>query len=176
MRWLGAGIGAIYEWIEWKLRNAIIAGRNAYWRRRFKEFGAGSQIYGRISSERAYYVRIGARCTLNEGVKIFAREWVTIGDDVRISPDVVILTGGLAFDGKPPYEHFEKPVTIENGAWIGTKATILAGVTVGAGAVVAAGAVVTHDVPARTVVAGVPARVLRELASPEESNPAEGTA
>ena len=54
-----------------------------------------------------------------------------------------------------------RPVRIEDGVWIAANATVLKGVTIGQGAVVAAGAVVTKDVPPRTMVAGVPARVIR---------------
>ncbi|NRO35123.1 Maltose O-acetyltransferase [Lactobacillus helveticus] len=52
---------------------------------------------------------------------------------------------------------------IKKNAWIGAKATILPGVTVGENAVVAAGAVVTKDVPANTVVAGMPAKVIKKI-------------
>ena len=55
------------------------------------------------------------------------------------------------------------PATVRRGASIGTGSTILCGVTIGEDAVVGAGSVVTHDVPARAVVAGVPARVRRTL-------------
>jgi acetyltransferase-like isoleucine patch superfamily enzyme len=56
-----------------------------------------------------------------------------------------------------------RTITIDTNVWIGAAATILPGVTIGADSVVAAGAVVTHDVPPATVVAGVPAVVIREL-------------
>ncbi len=56
-----------------------------------------------------------------------------------------------------------RPVTIGKNVWIGDHATILPGVTIGDGAVVAAGAVVTKDVPPRTVVAGVPAKIIRTI-------------
>ena len=55
--------------------------------------------------------------------------------------------------------------TIESDVWIGAKATILSGVTIGKGSVVAAGAVVTKDVPKNSIVAGVPARVIKSRIS-----------
>ena len=56
-----------------------------------------------------------------------------------------------------------EPISIGSNVWIGAAATILPGVNIGAGAVVAAGAVVTSDVPAATLVAGVPATVIRRM-------------
>lgn len=55
------------------------------------------------------------------------------------------------------------PVKIGNRVWVGAHATILAGVTVGDNSVIAAGAVVTKDVPANVVVAGVPAKIIKQL-------------
>ncbi|GLY02812.1 MULTISPECIES: sugar O-acetyltransferase [Actinoplanes] len=90
---------------------------------------------------------------------------VTIGDRVMIAPNVTITVTGhpvhpdLRRDGS----QFSDPVRIEDDVWIGANAVILPGVTIGAGSVVAAGAVVTGNVPPGVVVAGVPARVLREI-------------
>jgi acetyltransferase-like isoleucine patch superfamily enzyme len=57
----------------------------------------------------------------------------------------------------------EAPITIHTNVWIGAAATILPGVSIGADSVVAAGAVVTRDVPPATLVAGVPAKVIKHL-------------
>ena len=94
---------------------------------------------------------------------------VRIGDWVRIGHDVVLLT----IDHAIGPEYFRTgvsrfaPIEIGDGTWIASRVTVLPGVKIGAGAVVAAGAVVKRDVPPNTLVAGVPARVVRNLASDE---------
>jgi acetyltransferase-like isoleucine patch superfamily enzyme len=65
------------------------------------------------------------------------------------------------------------PVKIGDNVWLGARATVLKGVTIGDGAVVAAGALVTRDVPSRTVVAGVPARVIKHLDAEIAGKPSE---
>ena len=89
---------------------------------------------------------------------------ITIADDVMISHKVNLITAGHPVDPTQRKAYFTAaPISIERNVWIGAAATILPGVTVGADSVVAAGAVVTHDVPPASLVAGVPARVIREL-------------
>lgn len=92
---------------------------------------------------------------------------ITIGDRAMIAPQVKIVTASHPLDPHlredVPIATVAQPVTIGKGVWIGTGAVILPGRTIGDGAVVGAGAVVTHDVPPDTVVAGNPARVLRQL-------------
>ena len=56
-----------------------------------------------------------------------------------------------------------KPIVLKRNAWIGSRAVVLPGVTVGEGAVVASGAVITKDVPARCIVGGVPAKIIKKL-------------
>jgi acetyltransferase-like isoleucine patch superfamily enzyme len=89
---------------------------------------------------------------------------IDIADEVLIAHKVNLVTGGhpVAPDQRRDYITAE-PIAIEANVWIGAAATVLPGVRIGAGAVVAAGAVVTRDVPPATLVAGVPARVIREL-------------
>ena len=88
-----------------------------------------------------------------------------IEDQVAISPRVTIV---LNVDPRPSplqkiYTPKVSPITIKRGAWIGAGAIILQGITIGECSVVAAGAVVTRDVPPYTVVAGVPAKVVKDL-------------
>jgi acetyltransferase-like isoleucine patch superfamily enzyme len=89
---------------------------------------------------------------------------INIADQVMIAHKVNLVTAGhpVEPDKRRSYITAE-PITIETNAWIGAAATILPGVTIGTDSVVAAGAVVTHDVPPATLVAGVPAKVLRNL-------------
>jgi acetyltransferase-like isoleucine patch superfamily enzyme len=89
---------------------------------------------------------------------------IDIADEVMIAHKVNLVTAGhpVEPDKRRAYITAE-PITIETNVWIGAAATILPGVRVGADSVVAAGAVVTHDVPPATLVAGAPARVIKQL-------------
>ncbi len=89
---------------------------------------------------------------------------INIADQVMIAHKVNLVTAGHPVEpAKRRVYITAEPITIATNVWIGAAATILPGVTIGADAVVAAGAVVTHDVPPATLVAGVPAKVIREL-------------
>jgi acetyltransferase-like isoleucine patch superfamily enzyme len=109
-------------------------------------------------------VQVGKRVAINAFVHIWANERVTIGDDSMIASHVRITTSTHDYHMRP-YRNFRRdsPVFIGRNVWVGTGATILPGVTIGDDAVVGAGSVVTRDVEARTVVAGVPAKVIRRL-------------
>lgn len=96
---------------------------------------------------------------INSDCKIRCHEHIEIGSDCAISHDFTIMDSDSHYING--YNH-TKPVIIKDHVWIGTRATILSGVTVGEGAVIAAGSVVKHDVPAHSMVAGVPAKVIKE--------------
>ena len=105
------------------------------------------------------YTRIGLHCTIIGPVRI--------GSHVNLAQGITVtalnhnfLDTSLRIDQQGVST---KPVTIGDDVWIGANATILPGVTIGNHVVVAAGAVVTHDVPANTVVGGIPAKVLKAL-------------
>jgi len=89
---------------------------------------------------------------------------INIADQVMIAHKVNLVTAGHPLEpGKRRSYITAEPITIEANVWIGAAATVLPGVTIGADSVVAAAAVVTHDVPPATLVAGVPAKVIRNL-------------
>jgi len=123
-------------------------------------------------------IKIGDRCFLGRHTTVLASASITIGDDVMIGGECYITDNdGHSLDwrirrndvmdrkmGFKDWKHVEMaPVKIGNDVWIAPKCIILKGVTIGDAAVIAAGSVVTKDVPARTVVAGNPARVVREI-------------
>ncbi len=102
-------------------------------------------------------IRIGARTWVNRRACLDLRGGLEIGNDVSISPEVMILTA--AHDpSDPTFRYVCSPVVIEDHVWIGSRAMVMPGVRIGRGAVVAAGAVVTRDVAPLTMVGGVPAR------------------
>lgn len=119
--------------------------------------GAYVWSYGRRETRRRG-VAIGQNSRINRDCTLDIRCGLTIGDNVSISPEVMILT--LSHDyNDPRFSDLDAgPVTIEDYVWIGSRAMILPGVTLGRGAIVAAGSVVTKDVPPMTVVAGIPAK------------------
>jgi acetyltransferase-like isoleucine patch superfamily enzyme len=113
--------------------------------------------------------RVGARCKISSHT--FVCEGVEIEDEVFVGHGVMFINDRLPratrADGAPQTEADWKlePTVVRRGASIGSNATILCGVEIGERAVVGAGAVVTKDVPAGAVVAGNPARVIREVTS-----------
>ena len=105
---------------------------------------------------------LGKNVTINTGATILSAGTVEIGDGALIGPNVKIVTVDHDLEDRHNLFHFGK-VTVRENAWICVGAILCPGVTVGRNAVVAAGAVVTEDVPDDTVVAGVPARVVKTL-------------
>lgn len=112
-------------------------------------------------------IAVGQDSLVGEYNVIRGQGGVTIGDRVYTSPLVQIVAVDHVFDD-PTRSFTDQGITaqgivIDDDVWVGTGAVICDGVHVGEGAVVAAGAVVTRDVPPHVVVAGVPARVIREI-------------
>lgn len=133
-----------------------------------------------------FRAKIGKRVIYYPGIWIFTGQNLIIGDDVDFAHGVLVTTGGgvtigdrtlIGYGAKilssnhriPPVPqrifnsgHVDAPVRIGPDVWIGANSTILPGVSVGEGAVVAAGSVVTKNVPAWSIVGGVPAKVIRQ--------------
>ena len=105
------------------------------------------------------HLELGKGSFINSDCKIRCHKEITIGEGCAISHDFTVMDSDAhELDGS----RNTNPVHIGNHVWIGTRVTILNGVTVGDGAVIAAGALVTKDVPAGSLVGGVPAKVIKE--------------
>jgi len=117
-----------------------------------------------LYSDHGLNIRVGRNVFINQACMLNDIGGIEIGDDVMIGPRVSLLTAGHPLDpSRRRRQIVAAAIAIERNVWLGAGATVLQGVTVGSDAVVAAGAVVTRDVPPRTLVAGVPAQVLREI-------------
>jgi len=125
-------------------------------------------IHNSRAERRRYYenLQVGDDCYLGRELFLDLQDQIVIEDQVTISHRVMILTHTDA--GNSPLKDEvinteQAPVIIRRGAYIGANVTILEGVEIGESSVVGAGAVVTRSVPASSVVAGVPARVLKTV-------------
>ncbi len=114
-----------------------------------------------------YNIRTGKNFYANHGCTILDAAPVTFGDNVMLAPGVLISTATHPLDPaqRASGEEFAHSITIGNDVWVGMGAKILPGVSIGDNVVVAAGALVNKDVPDNSVVAGVPAKVIRQLSS-----------
>ncbi|MFC2060269.1 acyltransferase [Chloroflexota bacterium] len=124
----------------------------------------------RVRLQRMRGVKIGKNVFIGPEVAIDPAlpNLITIEDDVALAGRNVLLAHSSPTSYIREEQHLKAefvPVKIERGAWIAVGAIILHGVTVGRNSIVAAGAVVTKDVPPYTIVAGVPAKVIKEIPS-----------
>ncbi len=108
-------------------------------------------------------VSIGKGSVINNSCLLYTTGGLVIGENVSISSGAWLVTGTHDMND-PLFPDKYLPIVVGNYAWIGVRATILAGVTIGEGAVIMAGAVVTRDVPPYAVVGGIPAKIVSKRA------------
>ncbi len=130
-------------------------------------FWGSVQIYG--SGNLYKRLVIGNDCWINLGCLFDLGDTITLGDRIAVGHQVLFLTSSHEVGS---FERRAGPSTVAaiqigDGAWIGSRAVLMPGITVGVGAIVASGAVVTKDVPPHTLVAGVPAKIIRQLTASE---------
>ena len=130
------------------------------------EPGEGFCLFPPIYADFGKNLFFGKNVFVNSGCCFQDQGGIYIGDHCLIGHQVVFATLNHMLDPIRRASMKPAPIRLGKNVWVGSHATILAGVTVGDNAVIAAGAVVAKDVPANTVVGGVPARVIKEIAAP----------
>lgn len=109
------------------------------------------------------HTRIGKNVFINFDSTFLDLGGITIEDNVLIAPKVSLLSEGHPLSPHNRHSLTVGHIHIKKNAWIGAGATILPGVTIGENAIVAAGAVVSKDVPANTIVGGIPAKIIKDI-------------
>lgn len=132
----------------------------------FLVFGRHVGVLGNFTVVNPSRVSIGGGCGINHGVFILGHTGIVIGDGVVLSARAMLIDAGLDtknFSTSELPSHTGQKIIIERGAWIGAGAIILPGVNIGEKAIVGAGSVVTRDVPAHSIVAGNPAKIIGRI-------------
>ena len=129
------------------------------------QLGEGAHVRAPLQVDYGTHIHIGPGTFVNYGLTALDVAEIRIGANCQLANNIQLLTPIHPLEPEPRRAGWEgaEPITIGDNVWIGGGAIVLPGVTIGDDAVVGAGSVVTKDVPARTVVAGNPARIIREL-------------
>ncbi|WP_437312962.1 sugar O-acetyltransferase [Sorangium sp. So ce385] len=134
------------------------------------ELGPGGWVMPRFVCEFGFFIRIGARTNINFDAVLLDCAPITVGSHVMMGPRCQLLTGNHSLDPQLRRAGWEeaRPITIEDGVWLGAGVTVLPGVTIGRDTVVGAGSVVTTNLPPGVIAVGNPARLVRHL-SPSDA-------
>ncbi len=116
----------------------------------------------RLSAHRGGFIEIGNNNFIN-GAFISASSRVKIGDNCKFGPITMIMDSDFHDIKDHSKDGQTSEIIIEDNVWVGARATILKGVTIGEGSIVAVGSVVTKDVPPNSIVAGVPATLVKKI-------------
>jgi len=127
------------------------------------EIDKNTTVFAPFYTNFGRHTKIGKNVFINHACSFLDLGGIIIEDDVQIGPKVSLITENHPLDPSTRKSLDLKSVLIKRNAWIGAGAIILPGVTIGENSVVAAGAVVNKDVPANTVVGGVPAKIIRTI-------------
>ena len=127
--------------------------------------GEKTKVVGPIRLGNCSRVNIGAGCWIGMGMTVYGDGSVTIGGNCDLAPDVAFITGSHDLGTCERRAGVGKlfSITVGNGCWLGAKCAITNSVSIGDAAVVGACALVNKSVEANTIVAGVPAKKIKEL-------------
>jgi acetyltransferase-like isoleucine patch superfamily enzyme len=154
-----------------KLKPSQVKERRDFLAGIFGKIGEKCNILPPFRCDYGFHIEVGENFFANYNFIVLDGNYVRIGDNVWIAPNVGIYAAGhpLDVDDRIAGEEYAFPVTIEDNVWIGGSVSIIGGVTIGRNSVVAAGSVVIRDVPPDTLVAGNPARVVRKITAADKN-------
>ena len=154
-----------------RLKPSQVKKRRDFLAKIFGRIGRKCNILPPFRCDYGFRIEVGENFFANYNFIVLDGNYVRIGDNVWIAPNVGIYAAGhpLDVDDRVAGWEYAFPVTIGNNVWIGGSVSIIGGVTIGDNAVVAAGSVVIRDVPADTLVAGNPARVVRKITAADRA-------
>ena len=133
-----------------------------------KPVGEGFGLFPPFYADFGKNITVGNNVFINSDCKFQDQGGIFIDDGALIGHGVVLATLNHDLDPEKRQQLHPAPIHIGKRVWIGANATVTQGVTIGDNAVVAAGAVVNRDVPANTIVGGVPAKVIRTIGDDDE--------
>jgi acetyltransferase-like isoleucine patch superfamily enzyme len=153
-----------------KLKPSQVKERRDFLAGIFGKIGEKCNILPPFRCDYGFHIEVGENFFANYNFIVLDGNYVRIGDNVWIAPNVGIYAAGhpLDVEDRIAGEEYAFPVTIEDNVWIGGGVSIIGGVTIGKNAVVAAGSVVIRDVPPDTLVAGNPAKVVRKITAADK--------
>lgn len=128
-----------------------------------KKVSEDFRVFPPFTTDFGKNIHLGKNVFINSGCRFQDQGGIYIGDNVLIGHNVVLATLNHEENPKKRGNLIAAPIRIGNDVWIGSNVTVTPGVTIGNGAIVGAGAVVTGDVGENTIVAGVPAKYIRDV-------------
>lgn len=125
----------------------------------------GLELLSPFTCDYGINIKLGKNVFINVNCYFMDGATITVGNNVFIGPSCGFYTANHAMDYYSRNQGLEQalPITIEDNCWFGANVSVMPGVKIGSGCVIGAGSVVTKDIPANSLVAGVPARVIKKI-------------
>lgn len=127
------------------------------------KIGEGTRVVGPVYIDGK--IEVGENVFIGKNMRVHGNGCVYMEDNVDIAPEVTFLTGTheIGTLDRRAGKGKSLDTTVGKGTWIGAETTILPGISIGVGCVIAAGSVVNKDIPPNSMVAGVPAKIIKNL-------------